>query len=468
VTPLSLRARLTIWFAASLLLILSPVLFALAVLQWRSMREALDHHLEEDLEVAVEMLVTTSTSIGWRTESAEDLGYDAGPLRWVEVYGLDGRPLYFRGLPGREDIRAALPTPALDTAGYRTIRTPAGAFTRVLMAQRRIGGRPVLVRVSRTEDDLRADLRSLVVVFTIFVAAAVLGAAVAGYVISGRALAPLSRMAERARTISADRLAERLPVENPTDELGQLATVFNQTFARLEASFERLKRFTADASHQLRTPLTALRSVGEVGLREARAPSDYQETIGSMLEEADRLASLVDALLTLSRWEGGRTARMPVPLDLGEVARGVASQLAVLAEDRGIALEVSTAPSPVSADEVMLRSAVMNVVDNAIKFTPDGGHVRVWCRSDPAQHHLVVDDSGPGIPADQRERVLERFYRAEGSSVQKGLAPGAGLGLAIADWALRANHGHVTIESSDTGGARVILSLPRLDAPPAA
>jgi signal transduction histidine kinase len=120
----------------------------------------------------------------------------------------------------------------------------------------------------------------------------------------------------------------------------------------------------------------------------------------------------------------------------------------------------------VSADEIMLRSAVMNVVDNAIKFTPEGKRVHVWTRSDAALHHLVVEDEGPGIPEAQRTRVLERFHRDEGIALEKGTRPGAGLGLAIADWALRANHGRVTIEASDTGGARVILSLPRLDTTP--
>ncbi len=459
---LSLRARLAIWFAASLLLILAPVIGTLAVLQWRSMHAALDHHLEEDLEVAAEMLTMQPSGIAWRTDALHDLGYDAGPQRWVEVYGPGGEPLYFRGLPAREEIRRALPAPATSRLGYRTERTPGGAFTRLLVADRRIGDVPVRLRVARSEDGLRSDLRSLILMLSALVPLAVLGAALAGYVISGRALAPLTRMAERARTISADRLSERMSVENPHDELGQLATVFNDTFARLEGSFERLKRFTADASHELRTPLTAIRSVGEVSLREAKTPADYEEAIGSMLEEADRLAALVDALLMLSRWEGGRVPRTPEAVDFGEIARAAVAQLTVLAEERRIELRVDAeTPAPVSADAVMLRSAVMNVVDNAIKFTPEGAHVRVWTRSDPASHEVIVDDEGPGIPAGDRERVLERFYRVEASPSGKGPRPGSGLGLAIADWAIRANHGHIRIASSETGGARVVLSLPR-------
>src|SRR5437870_3357779 len=130
-------------------------------------------------------------------------------------------------------------------------------------------------------------------------------AAISGYCLARRVLAPVSSMLERARTITAERLGERLPVENPGDELGQLAAVFNDAFARLERSFEQLRRFTADASHELRTPLTAMRSVGEVGLREHRDAAAYREIIGSMLEEADRLGRLVEGLLTLSRADGG-------------------------------------------------------------------------------------------------------------------------------------------------------------------
>lgn len=460
--PRTLRGRLTLWFAGSLLAILAPVLVLLATVEWRGMRAALDHHLEEDLEVAAEMLMVSGEAIVWRTDTNPDLGYDAGSQRWVEVYTPEGRPLYFRGLPSRPEIRASLQRPRDGSSGLRTIRTPAGAYTRVLTSDRHLGGLPVWVRVARSEDDLRSELRTLIILFGVLAPLAVFGAALAGYVIAGRALAPLSRMAERARTIGIDRLSERLPVDVASDELGQLATVFNDTFARLESSFERLTRFTADASHQLRTPLTALKSVGEVGLREAKAPSDYEETIGSMLEEADRLTALVDALLLLSRWESGRVPRTLAPLDLRDLAESVCGQLAVLAEERRIALEVDVTPLTVSADAIMLRSALMNVIDNAIKFTPEGGRIRVSTRSDDTHHAIVVDDTGPGIPVAQRERVLERFFRVEPWG-DASAEPGAGLGLAIADWAIRANHGHVGIEGNESGGARVVISLPRAE-----
>jgi hypothetical protein len=218
-----LRARLAIWFAASILLILAPILAGLLATQWTAMRRALDHHLEEDLEVALQMLVVRENRVAWRTEAEQDVGYDAGPQRWVEVYGPLGEPLLLRGLPRRPGIRVAVPNPVREKLGYRTVRTPAGAYVRTLVADRAIGSQRAFIRVARSEDTLREDVQHLVLLFALGAPLAVLAAALTGYWVSGRALLPLARMAERARSISADHLSERLPVANPTDELGQLA-----------------------------------------------------------------------------------------------------------------------------------------------------------------------------------------------------------------------------------------------------
>lgn len=458
-TDLGLRTRLTIWFAASILLILAPFLIAILTLQWRSMRVALDHHLEEDLEVVLEMLVVRDGAVTWRTEAEHDLGYDAGERRWVEVYAPDGSIRFRRGLPDRAGIRAAISPPLAESPGYRTFRTPAGAFVRTLITDRTLGSEVVRIRVARAEDELRTDLWWLGIIFALAAPLAVLAAAVSGYVISGKAIAPLGRMADRARAISADHLSERLPVENTNDEMGQLAVVFNDTFARLEQSFAQLRQFTADASHELRTPLTAIRSVGEVGLREAKDVTDYQEIVGSMLEEADRLSHVVETLLTLSRWESGRVPPRADEVDLGELVRDVAAQLAVLAEERDIAIDVAIdRPMTVTTDHVMARQAVCNVLDNAIKYTREGGRIRIGSASPSGEHQVLVDDEGPGIPLDQRRRVLERFYRIEGGHTRR--LGGAGLGLAIVHWAMTANGGRVAIGDNAAGGARVVLTWP--------
>jgi len=182
--------------------------------------------------------------------------------------------------------------------------------------------------------------------------------------------------------------------------------VFNDTFTRLEASFAELKQFTADASHELRTPLTALRSVGEVALRETRDPAAYREAIGSMLEETDRLARVVDTLLMLSRWESGRVAPEPETLDLAEITSDVMAQLAVLAEERQVTqMRRVSGTLSIRSDAVMARQAIVNVLDNAIKFTREGGTVTVEVRREGREQQVVIDDEGPGIPASERARV---------------------------------------------------------------
>ena len=178
---------------------------------------------------------------------------------------------------------------------------------RILTGKTRVGGISLVIQVAESEGPMREYLRDLLLVLLFGLPLAVAIAGLGGYSLARRALAPVDRMAEQARLITAERLKERLPVDNPSDELGRLATVFNETLMRLESSFDQMRRFTADASHELRTPLTAMRSVGEIGLRGKRDAAAYREIIGSMLEEVDRLSLLVDRLLTLSRADSGES-----------------------------------------------------------------------------------------------------------------------------------------------------------------
>lgn len=264
-------------------------------------------------------------------------------------------------------------------------------------------------------------------------------------------------MAERAQRITAERLSQRLPLTGRDDELDQLAQTFNLAFSRLERSFEQLRRFTADASHELRTPLTALRSVGEVGLASGGGAAEYREVIGNMLEEVDRLTRLVESLLELSRADAGPLALRPAPLDLGALAPEVADQLAVLAEERDQKLDVEAASAPASADQMVLRHALVNLLDNAIKYSRDGARIAV--RSGTRPTDLEVEDHGPGIAEEHRERVFDRFYRVDrGRSRAQG---GAGLGLALARWAVEAHGGRIELESEPGKGSTFRILLPR-------
>jgi len=285
---------------------------------------------------------------------------------------------------------------------------------------------------------------------------AVAVAGVGGYVLARRALAPIERMTSHARTITAERLSDRLPVDNPDDEMGRLAAVFNQTLGRLEQSFEQMRRFTADVSHQLRTPLTAIRSVGEVGLRAGRRDeASYRAIIGSMLEEADRLSVLVDRLLSLSRAETHQSTLTPDSVSLVELAEDVVGHLGVLAEEKGQSLSVDATGRPTAViDRVVLRQALINLVDNAIKFTPSGGQVSVRVTSDDGTAVVDVTDTGPGIPSEARERIFDRFFRGDELA-----ASGTGLGLSIAKGAVEANGGQLTLERSDAQGTTFRIRL---------
>jgi heavy metal sensor kinase len=329
---------------------------------------------------------------------------------------------------------------------------------RVLSRRDAIYGEPVIIQVARSETAMRNDLADLALILIVGLPIAVAVAGFGGYALARGALAPIERMTERARMITAERLGERLPVDNPDDEMGRLASVFNQTLGRLEESFEQMRRFTADVSHELRTPLTSLRSVGEVGLRGHRDEGTYRSIIGSMLEEADRLASLVDRLLTLSRAET-RQATLPFePFDLRQLANDVAADLAVLAEEKRQSIAVTgDTHVEVLADRVALRQALINLIDNAIKFTPAGGAIGIRVAGAPGEAIVDVADSGPGVPAEARGRIFDRFYRVDDG----GLTRGTGLGLSIAKGAVEASGGRLTLEASGDTGSTFRMSLPR-------
>ena len=264
-------------------------------------------------------------------------------------------------------------------------------------------------------------------------------------------------MTERARAITAARLNERLPIDSPHDELGRLASVFNDTLGRLESSFSQMRRFTANVSHELRTPLTAIRSVGEVGLRERRDAAAYRHVIESMLEESDRLTSLVDRLLTVSRADTGDVSLALETVDLGNLADEVATHLGVLAEekDQSMAVEHAARPS-CRGDHITLRQAMINLVDNAIRYTPVGGQIRLRVTESPTSAILEVSDTGPGVPERDQTRLFDRLYRGS----RDGEAGGSGLGLSIAKWAVEANHGRLSYEQVNAGGSTFRITLP--------
>ena len=300
------------------------------------------------------------------------------------------------------------------------------------------------------EQRLQAQLREILVVMALGLPPIVALAGLGGYVLARRALAPIDRLASEAHRITADRLHERLSVPNPSDEIGRLAAVINETLARLESSFDQLRRFTADASHELRTPLSVIRGIGEIGLGQTRTPAEYKEAMGSMLEEVDRLTRLVDTLLRLSSGDAGTIRLSREWVDLGELTRDIVSSLGILAEERNQRVRLDVGEHVrVTADRLVLREAITNVIDNAIKYGPVGSAIDVRVRRDGEDGVVSVADQGGGIPAAHRERIFDRFYRIdEGRSRASG---GTGLGLAIAKWAVEVNGGRISVDGTQPG-----------------
>jgi heavy metal sensor kinase len=274
-------------------------------------------------------------------------------------------------------------------------------------------------------------------------------------------------MARRAREISAEQLSTRLEIDNPDDELGLLAQAFNDTLERLEQSFNQLRQFTADASHELRTPLNAIQNVGEVGLRQDRDREYYREVIGSMLEESSRLARLVDSLLTITRADAGQLRLERTAIPILAFSREVISLLEVLAEEKGQTISLDgDGTAQAWADHLILRQVLVNLIDNAIKFSPYGGSIAVRIARRGTQNvSIEVEDSGPGIAPEHRDKVFDRFYRIdEARSRETG---GSGLGLAIAKWGAQAHGGQLELDCDTNPGCvfRLILPLHNGDLP---
>jgi signal transduction histidine kinase len=224
-----------------------------------------------------------------------------------------------------------------------------------------------------------------------------------------------------------------LSIENPEDELGKLGTVFNAMLGRLQAAFDQLRRFTADASHELRTPLTAIRSVGEVALQDQRSPAEYRDVIGSMLEEVDRLTRLAESLLALSRADAGHVQLQREDISLRQLAREASSLVEVSAEEKRQRIDIEgDANLVVSVDRLILRQAIVNLLDNAIKYSPPGSQIVVRVQSG-GNHQVLLDviDQGPGIPSEHQPLVFDRFFRVDKARTREWGGAGLGSGVRV-------------------------------------
>jgi signal transduction histidine kinase len=249
---------------------------------------------------------------------------------------------------------------------------------------------------------------------------------------------------------------------NANDELGQLATTFNDLLDRLDQSFERQRRFIADASHELRTPLAILRGEAEVAMsQQGRKAEDYLESLGILHEETSRLIKIVEDLFTLTRADSGQYVLSPENVYLEELVADCAHSVRILAREKNIELSVDASQECLlRGDQGLLRRMILNLLDNAIKYTAEGGRVDIACRAATAGFEIHVADTGPGIPPELHSRIFERFFRADPARSRSGREGGAGLGLSIALWIAEAHHGRLKLIQSDAGGSHFAIYLP--------
>ncbi len=460
--PMNIRLRLTLWYGA----VMTTLLVGFSVAVYGLMRQ----HLLAFTDAALaEETADLAGDVGrCRSESAlsQELGlrYASHDGYEFQVTGKGGRVLFRSDGLGR----AGVPIPRFATLSvepaYQTLGHDRNRSVR--LANRIASGPsgPVAIQAAVSLAPNDHALRNLLAVLLSAGPLTLAGALGGGYLLAQKALAPVGRMAATAAQITATRLDRRLEASHPGDELGRLAGTFNDMIARLERSFEEVRRFTADAAHELRTPLSMMRTEAEVALRAPREPERDGRVLEDLLEEIDRLSRLVTLLLFLCREDSGLATGETRPLRLDDVVRDVVDHMQVAAREKEVALEAGTLqPCHVCGDADRLRQLLFNVVDNAIKFTPPGGSVAVRCEVRDGWANVVVSDTGAGIPAEHLPRVFDRFYRVDPS--RNDDAGGTGLGLAIVRSIAEAHGGRIGIESDFGHGTTIAVTLPTSDNP---
>lgn len=285
-----------------------------------------------------------------------------------------------------------------------------------------------------------------------------------GWFLSKRALRPLQNVVETSEAITGSNLSLRIPLRGAGDELDRLIETFNRMIERLERSFEQMRQFTTDVSHELRTPITSVRGHLEVALLSPHSPEELREAVSTALEETERLSNVVKAMLALSQAESGQLALRREPQDLSLIAEDILEQFFIPAEEARLRLSSEIEPGCVaSVDRIQFERLLVNLLSNALKYTPPGGEVLLGLKSEPTAVRLWVEDTGCGIPPEHLPHIFERFYRVPQSQTpdRKGL----GLGLSFVAWIVKAHGGKIDVQSQPGKGTRFEVTLPKSPAP---
>jgi two-component system, OmpR family, sensor kinase len=476
----SVRVRLTLWYTG----VLALVLILLAVVTYLFYARDISRRIDSNLFELSDAFVTTfHAELGQQTnqEAVKSAVHEAmvehrfrGTV--FALVGADGKVLVTSlELPavggskeqmGPETFRSdSFQSLAVrlrpDAALLRNVDGGKAGF-RAYARPLNVGSQPyrlVVLQSLHPQKELLEDVRNT---FLWIIPIALLLASVGGYFLARKSLAPVVAMALQAQSMGAQNLQGRLAVPNRRDELGQLAISFNQLLERLEQTFERQRRFISDASHELRTPVAILRGETDVTLsRPDRSPEEYRESLAILRDESRRLTHIIEDLFTLTRADAGQYPMALREFYLDELSGEVVHQVRSLVVPKQITLASSIEPELLfRGDEALLRRLLLNLLENAIKYTPVGGTIHLKASKDANQLIVSVTDSGPGIPLDLHERIFERFFRADKARARAESDTGGGLGLSIARWIAEAHHGQLVVSRSDATGSTFTATLP--------
>jgi heavy metal sensor kinase len=461
----SIRARLTLWYTSLLtvtFLLLGGTAYGLLVY-------SLSHDMDAALSGVAQALAKQAPR-GFATSSPPDIDevfrrfFGFSPLdRYFEMFDPLGHrdPRWPRPHSGKMPLSpAALKNASAGLPTFESVeglgQYPVRVLTMPVIEAGRVTG---LIQVGMSQESLYETRRRFLLTMAAVLPLGLLLAGGGGWVLARRALKPVDRMTEAAHRISAEHLAERLEATGTGDELDRLANTLNEMLGRLDAAFHQIRQFSADASHELQTPLTILKGELEVALRSPRSPDEYQRVLKSALEEIDRIAHLVEGLLLLARADAGVLRMDDQPVDLAHVVEEVYAQAKIHPHAQTIDLCLGPVePVSIQGDQERLRRLLLNLVDNGIKYTPPGGQVTLSLHRDGEWAALQVSDTGIGLTPEEQERIFQRFYRAaEARSRGEG---GAGLGLCIARSIAEAHGGSIQITSVPGQGSTFTVSLP--------
>ncbi len=459
----SLSFRLVAWYAG----VLTIVFVLLGGLTWLFLRHYLNTNVlgiqERRAQQIADTLLTPATRIDEQRlrQQVEALYAPEVNGRFIRISAADGRLLYVCGVP-RDGSFDPSQVPQAGAAPLPWARKQPLAGTALLIAAvgaRAGDGSRYVVEVGTSSAATEATLAHVLGVLAIGLPVAVGVAVAGGFVLVRRALKPVESIALKAEDISLHNLSERLPVVQSGDEIERLSVALNRMIHRLEDAVRSSKQFVADASHELRTPLTVMRGELESLAQDAGLGGETRETLGSVLEEVDRLGEIVDGLFALSRLDAGEAPAERVRFDLGELAATTAGQMSLLADDKRVSVSCESAGGvTVEGDRARLKQVVVNLLDNAIKYTPSGGQVRLAVRREAGFAVLEVSDNGIGIPANALPHVFQRFFRVDRSrSREQG---GAGLGLSIVKSICSAHGAEVEVSSSPGQGSTFRVRQP--------